>query len=334
MNPRANAAIVSTVRNAAATIDSFVAYHLAVGFSRIFLFFDDPGDPDLVRFSAHPMVTAIAHDFALRSAWSRMPEYGVYGTFIDREVMARQVLNVAVAMDLARQMKLDWLLHIDSDELFYCPASSAADHFALIDPRVHAVTYPNYEAIPERTDISDAFREVDLFKPPPGFGPQITPQGLAFVQAIPQLPPNLFHFYANGKSAVNLAFPELRPMDVHEFAYAGGQTLYLRSTAAFVLHYACCGFEAFWEKYRCLGQFSDLWWGKTDIRSSIGSLHLDARDAVAKGDRDEAADFFRRRIAIEDPRCVRGLIDHGIAVRIPEPRWLLENLVASPARGS
>jgi hypothetical protein len=45
------------------------------------------------------------------------------------------------------------------------------------------------------------------------------------------------------------------------------------------------------------------------------------------GDIDEAADFFRRRIAIEDPRCVRGLIDHGIAARIQQPKQLLEKLV-------
>jgi len=309
-------------------IDSFVAYHLAVGFSRLFLFFDDPDDPDLVRFSGHPRVTAIAHDSVLRTAWSRMPEYTMYGAFIDREVMARQILNVCVAMELARQTKLDWLLHIDSDELFYCPTISVADHFALIDPRkVDAVTYPNFEAIPERIDISDAFREVDLFKYPPAFGPQITPEALAFVRAIPQLPPNQFHFYANGKSAVSLASRELRPWDVHQFAHATGETVYCQSKGAFILHYACCGFEAFWKKYRCLGQFSDLWWDRTDIRSSIGSLHLDARDIVAKGDRDAAADFFRRRIAIEDPCCIRGLIDHGIAARIQDPKRLLEKLM-------
>ena len=43
------AAIVTTLRNADAVLDDFIAHHLAAGFEHIFLFFDDPRDPGLER---------------------------------------------------------------------------------------------------------------------------------------------------------------------------------------------------------------------------------------------------------------------------------------------
>ena len=73
-NPmRADAAIVTTLRNAGKSLDSFIAYHLACGFSRLFLFFDDPLDPDLPRVAGHPAITAIPYDAALRRGWENLP---------------------------------------------------------------------------------------------------------------------------------------------------------------------------------------------------------------------------------------------------------------------
>src|SRR3954468_11997920 len=107
----ARAAIVTTLKNAGAVLDSFIAYHLAVGFEHIFLFFDDAADPDLPRAAANLRVTAIAHDAALRERWRALPQYAEQARFIDSEVMARQVLNVELAMQLARERGFDWLLH-------------------------------------------------------------------------------------------------------------------------------------------------------------------------------------------------------------------------------
>lgn len=322
---RASAAIVTTLRDAGAVIDSFVAYHLAIGFDHLFLFFDDPADPNLPRLAAHPRITALAHDAALRRQWQSLPEYLAQGPFIDREVMARQVLNVGIAMELARREGLDWLLHIDADELFHAPDSSLADHFASADAQsADTIVYPNFEAVPESDDIGDAFREVDLFKVSPALGPgPFTPEGAQLLRATPQMPQELFfHFYSNGKSAVRLGARDARPDGVHRF-FGSGVTMH----EAFILHYACCGFEAFWTKYRTLGGFSDRWHEKDDIRRAIGPLHLDARDVVATGSRERARHFYRQRIAIQDPERAEALIRHGVLMRIPGPRQLLGSLV-------
>jgi len=68
-----------------------------------------------------------------------------------------------------------------------------------------------------------------------------------------------------------------------------------------VLHYACCGFDAFWTKYATLGRFADRWWGEHDIASAIGWFHLDARDVVMSGNREDARNFYRERCVLADP---------------------------------
>jgi hypothetical protein len=323
---QSGAAIVTTLRDAGDSLDSFVAWHLAIGFDRIFLFFDDPRDPDMARLAGRPHVTTIAHDDALRDAWKALPEYAAFGHFADREVMARQVLNVGIAMAMARREGLAWLLHIDADELFFSPNHSVAQLFTLSAAQ-DTIQFPNFEAVPETDAIGDAFCAVDLFKIPPSLNPgPTTPAGFALLQETPQLPADFhFHFYSNGKSAVRLGAGNVRPTGVHSFARIGGGTL-TTPPAAYILHYACCGFDAFWKKYRRLGAFEDRWFGRDDIRAGIGPLHLDARDIVATGDRDAARAFYRRRVAIEDPARAEALIGHGILLRIAEPRRLLASI--------
>jgi hypothetical protein len=67
-----------------------------------------------------------------------------------------------------------------------------------------------------------------------------------------------------------------------------------------VLHYACCGFEQMREKYRRLGAFGDLWFGKFDIRHSIGNFHLDARDMIAGNDDALSRAFYRNGAMLDD----------------------------------
>lgn len=324
-------AIATTLRDAGGMLESFVAYHLASGFAHLFLFFDDPADPDINRFAGHPAVTVIPNDARLRQSWAGQPEYATYAEFIDREVMARQVLNVALAMDMARQRGFDWLLHIDVDELFFPPKHSLAEHFALArEQALDTISYRNFEAVPQTADITDPFREVDLFKISSDLKRERpTKAERALLESTPQIPLKWFHFYCNGKSAARLDVPDLRPNGVHKFAVWNGATREGIAPDAFVLHYACCGFESFWRKYALLGAFADQWLKEFDIRSAIGPLHLDARDIVATGDRDAALAFYRQRIAIEDPERVRALLQHRILTRVSHPREVLQNVPAS-----
>lgn len=317
-------ALVTTLRNAGAVLDSFVAYHRAIGFARLFLYFDDPADPDLARARHMPGVTAIAHDGALRDAWRTLAGHAAHRAFVDTEVMSRQLLNAEHAMRLARAEGFDWLLSIDSDELFYSPGQSAQIHFAEMSAAgAETVAYPNYEALPEREDIADFFRAVTLFKLPRAAVEQHLAAELRRAQdTMPPLTP-FFHFYSNGKSAVRLAAEGLAPAGVHRFARPSASTASLQSQRQFVLHYACCGFETFWTKYATLGRFADKWWGHKDIAAAIGTFHTEARDAVALG-RAAARDFYRRRAVLSDPAQAEALLRDGLVARIQGPRNILE----------
>jgi hypothetical protein len=314
------AAIVTTLRNAGAVLDTFVAYHRAIGFAHFFLFFDDPFDPDLMRARDMTGVTAIAGDGELKEIWRGLSGYQQFGDSTRTEVMSRQLLNAEYAMRLARERGHDWLLHIDSDELFYSPGETAAEHFArLTATPAETSVYLNYEAIPEREEIADYFREVDLFKLP--YEPVCTQLAAALARAqrtVPQLDP-FFHFYANGKSAVRLKADGLNPASVHRFARADAVAVAVQSTRQFILHYACCGFETFWTKYVTLGPFADKWWGIHDIAAAIGPFHLQARDVVARG-REAARAFYRERIAISGAGIAEELIRLGLATRLAGPR--------------
>ncbi|HWY61319.1 MAG TPA: glycosyltransferase family 2 protein [Rhizomicrobium sp.] len=321
MSKAGTAAIITTLRNAGPVLDSFVAYHRAIGFAHMFLFFDDLNDPDLRRAGAMPGVTAIPHDLTLRKAWRDLRSYPRLNAFVDNEVMARQQLNVEFAMGLARAAGYRWLLSIDADELFFSPNEAVAHHFeSLTATAYEAINYPNYEAVPTRENIDDFFREVDIFKPPPALAQSLLIPALRHAeQTIPQLRP-YFHYYLNGKSAVRLTANSLEPAGVHKFRRSEGTTNIASSTGAFILHYPCCGFESFWTKYTTLGRISDKWWG-TD---PIGPFHLASRDVILSGDRNRARAFYQDRIAISDTHLVEKLLGSGVLVRLPQPRQIIE----------
>jgi hypothetical protein len=318
-----HAAIVTTLRDSAAVIESFVAYHRAIGFEHLFLFFDDPADSALAWARTQPHVTAIARDDALRQAWSKLARYGDNAAHAEREVMARQVLNVEHAMNLARAKGLKWLLHIDADELFYVPGGDAAAHFNWLDGTpIETVSYANYEAVPETEETGDFFRAVTLFKRPKLLRAPPSPEAKALIARTGQLAPNFFHFYDNGKSAVRLSATGMLPKGVHSFVRPGKYAS-AQSPEQFILHYACCGFAAFWQKYVTLGRFADQWWNKYDIAASIGPFHLQARDAVMTGDVEHARRFYRERLMIDDPALLADLTRHKLLERIAEPAKII-----------
>lgn len=365
-------AIVTTYRGAAPILDSFVRYHLALGFDHLFLFSDDPDDPGTEVSRRFPAVTVVPTDEALHRRWRETPFYRTRRRWVEkylyREAMTRQVLNVEVAVGMALERGVDWLLHIDVDELFYSPGSSVQEHFRqLSEQGLAAVRYLNMEAAPERPDVVDCFREVTFFKMHPRSLPGGTFSGAQrrVMESIPNCPDRLFHYYDIGKSAARVT-PGLRANGVHAFSPAlersrlyqaqswlagsppfrllrerklapGLRRVLLREGAVpvatrlipAILHYPCCTFEVFWAKYLACGRFEDRWFGKWDIRRSIGSTHLDSRDVVMRGDRAAAEAYYRERFVVRKEDAAR-LVKSGLATHVHEPSELLASLGPDP----
>lgn len=322
-------ATVTTLRDADPVIDSFIQYHLAIGFDNLFLFFDEPNDPSLERARKYEAVIAIPNDESLRRQWEASRLFALDAglrRFADKEVMGRQELNAGLAIQMAIEKRIDWLLHIDVDELFYSPTQAPKEHFDSLSRRsVQQVTYVNYEAIPQRSDVSDYFNEITLFKK----APQALPGGTfndnqtRILRSIPKLPENFFLFYGNGKSAARVS-DDLLPAGVHQFRVDATDCEI--STDPVILHYACCGFEHFWRKYKTLGAFSDKWFDSIDIAQTGNVFHLEARDVVARNDLEAALEFYKERVVIDDPESTARLVESGLCCTVEEPSQLLRSL--------
>ena len=354
-------AIVSTLRDAAPVLRSFITYHQAIGFERFFLFFDDPSDSSIAIAKSFPSVTVIPNDEELHARWRTSARFPDAARVLTAEPMARQLLNVDMAIQMALESGIDWLLHIDVDELFYIPAGDAPDHFQELTRRgIRRVEYRNHEAVPETAVIYDYFREVTLFKNNyVATAYRYENRRAELAAQVAQLPPKFFHFYSNGKSAAQVR-PGLVAPGAHGFRQreerqwpltavhellrsrwyrALGKTrpgLYrVVKTSAYkmlrardsrspaILHYACCGFGHFWAKYRTLGAFGDQRWAQGDIRSTIGAFHVDARDVVATGDKPAGLRFYEERMVIDDEALTERLIAEGVLLRIRGPAELL-----------
>lgn len=322
--------IVATVRDAAEVLGSFIDYHLAIGFAHIYLFFDDPADPCAAALAGRPGVSAIRCDAGLRARWPALRSWGRVGAHVDSEVMARQILNCELAIGMAATAGYDWILHIDSDELFWCETGSAPEHFRALDFRgTRNAVYMNFEALPEVFEVGDYFREVTLFKVNINRlgGLRFDARQMALLRSAHFVDAHFnFHLYGNGKAAARID-PALVPATVHEFARttpSGGldKGHEICGDSQLILHYPNCGFSKFLTKYRTLGGFGDRWFGT----SEVFPFHRQARDVVALGDASRAEQFYRERVMLNPADDVERLCANGILRRIDAPARLLASI--------
>lgn len=266
---------MSTVKDFRALAHSWCAYHLAIGFEHLFIYFDDPAElSDIGLGSRFPAerITCVAHDAELRRVWSRLPNADDFVAHSKHEVQTRQQLNARHAITLAAERGLDWLLHIDADELFYPgKGGDAAAHFgSLSRSKVATFCYMNHEAVPEAHGIVDPFREVRLFKRSLEVVQPTADAHVAVGFWQERQQGSFFYYYDNGKAAVRV-HPEARPLSVHEWLpgrredmgrwfsnmrshWAGrgslGEIVQYMASEACILHYPCYNVEALWTRWR------------------------------------------------------------------------------------
>jgi len=84
------------------------------------------------------------------------------------DVQARQQIAIDHGIRLAKDQGFDWLLHIDADEILFCPDTSrhqdVRHFFAEVPCNYTLVRFANLEAVPETFEVTDCFQEVTLFK--------------------------------------------------------------------------------------------------------------------------------------------------------------------------
>ncbi len=107
--------VVATVKAPAKDILNFVAHHLELGATHLWIYLDAPNPNAKAQLKAHPQVTPVStgENYWIKSRGKRPPMH-----------QNRQTFNARHAY--RRAQKLDWLLHCDVDE-FLCPPRPVAE---------------------------------------------------------------------------------------------------------------------------------------------------------------------------------------------------------------
>jgi len=239
-----NIGIVTTVKNPH-QINDWINYHLGIGIKKIYIIADDP-EEDL-EINPDDRVTIFKNNSEWRDKLNEIDYLKMFYNKYDKEVMSRQILNFAHVRDIVRNSNLNWLLHIDCDELLYLEGK---DLNQLFNINYDIIRFQNYEMVPENDNYQNCFREGTKFKTNKA----------------------KYIAYSNGKSALRIN-SEAIIVGVHGFM--GGTTL--ESDYGKILHYPSCNFEEYIRKYKILGKFDDKWWGLVQIPIKF---HLESRDLI------------------------------------------------------
>lgn len=127
--------VVCTLKAELKQVQAFVAHHLSLGASRIWLHFDDPDDPALPAFKGVAKVVAIRCDDAYWAATAkeRPPTHQM-----------RQIKNCTRVL---RRAQLDFIAHIDVDEFLIAPHRPVAEILAECPPEQLLLRVEPWEAL-------------------------------------------------------------------------------------------------------------------------------------------------------------------------------------------
>lgn len=157
--------VAAIVNEPGPVLDRFVRWYRAQGAQEVWLFFDDPGCPDLPRFAAMEGVTATACTAEFWNGLGLSPE----ARFTRRQ---NAVLTWAY-----EKIGSGWFLNVDADELMYFADTSLAARLKAVPAEVRTIRVATAELvgadIPEqlfrlqlpRGQVTDVYgADADLFR--------------------------------------------------------------------------------------------------------------------------------------------------------------------------
>ena len=154
--PDIKIAITTTLKAPKSITSSFINYHLNIGIDHLYLFFDNPNDPSIPIYVNHPNITVIR---CTAEHWKRV------GCNKTSDIEIRQTLNADLAFSLSKQSNIDWIAHIDVDELIYTEKQSIKSILSkLTNSSVSFLSLPPFEAIPKNIKTPNPFTEINTFK--------------------------------------------------------------------------------------------------------------------------------------------------------------------------
>jgi len=154
----------------------------------------------------------------------------------------RQMNAMAHAKRVSKEMGIQWLVHIDDDELLYSPSHrKVGDILASVQEDLEQAYIPNFEAVFESSRVQNCFeetRQINLDKP-------------SFVS------------YANGKAALRVSAKDTQPAGPHQWRDHMNRPLPSEildsepfGSPLIVIHFESCPVARWKEKFWELGNIS------------------------------------------------------------------------------
>ena len=134
--------VVSTIKAPAKDILTFAAHHLDLGAHRVFIYLDEDNPDAFAALKAHPKCRVIVCDEAYWTRRKGRPE----------KHQARQTANAT--RTYRRGPGVDWLAHIDVDELLW-PQSPLPAQLAMLDDTVISARIRPVESLAPDPDQPD-----------------------------------------------------------------------------------------------------------------------------------------------------------------------------------
>jgi hypothetical protein len=247
-----NTAVVMTVKNEARLLRQNVLYHLGLGVTKIFVYFDNTTDDGLKRLSGLEHVetsNSIKAEkykdlYYLEKFWSNSDEHHT----------ARQCLNTFDALQKCKAQDIDWLISIDADELFLtCKDGSVSlEHFFEDANKQNAsiVNLKPLEVVTQKMAYKHVMLEETLFKTQKNFKSKFDHIYQNIYNPYTKTSKTVSYWLGHtmGKAAVRVSETVI-PKNVHRYKSLDGRSLKLVNMGC-LLHYHIYDSEDFIKKFK------------------------------------------------------------------------------------
>ncbi|XP_008783217.1 glycosyltransferase-like At2g41451 [Phoenix dactylifera] len=333
-DPRPKICITTSTSAGLEQILPWLYYHKVIGVTTFFLFVEGQ--------AAKPNVSAVLESIpgvkiiyrtseleekqAKSRIWNETWLSGFFYKPCNYELFVKQSLNMEMAIVLARDIGMDWIIHLDTDELIH-PAGareySLRQLLSDVPGNVDMVIFPNYESSIERVDIKDPFTEISMFKKNYDHLPKETYFGL--YKEATRGNPNYFLTYGNGKSAARIQ-EYLRPNGAHRWHNYMKTPNEIKLEEAAILHYTYTKFSDLTSRRDRCGCKPT----KDDVkRCFMLEFDRDAFIIASTATEEEMLRWFRERVVWTDKQLNLKLLRKGILTRIYTPMAIIQALKES-----
>ncbi|KAJ8491836.1 hypothetical protein OPV22_013557 [Ensete ventricosum] len=306
-------------------------YHKVLGVSQFLLFVEGK--------AAKPHVSAVLESLpgvkviyrtreleekqAKSRIWNETWLAGFFYKPCNYELFVKQSLNMEMAIVMARNTGMDWIIHLDTDELIH-PAG--AEEYSLtrllsnVPANADIVIFPNYESSVERDDIKDPFSEVSMFKKNYDHLPREVYFGM--YKEATRGNPNYFLTYGNGKSAARIQ-DHLRPNGAHRWHNYMKIPNEIKLDEAAVLHYTYPKFSDLTSRRDRCGCKPT----KEDVkRCFMLDFDRNAFIIASTATEEEMLRWYNEHVVWTDKQLNLKLLRKGILTRIYAPMAIVQAL--------